>query len=314
VRVRLGYAPGAGNSWTLQFYADSTPVGSAMTIQGSETDKTFTNVNASFAAGELMSLLATESGDSIPSRIEVGCVIEVANANEWPVCVTIASQRWPDPGYAAPYGWDNGAPPATESDEQAMATSGLPVQVKNPRFRCQNPPGAGQSYEARVRKNGTDTACVVTLTEGQTSATGSGQAQFNTPGDLISIKLTATGSSLNLGWTRWAAVATTAVAEGNGGTANATVGSSVSHSVAEAAVTTRSAQVASFVSQATLEGGSRSVASAVVSSVDQEKNDSVVAFVEVGSDILHSMYEELQTLTIKPVRPPSHHGGGRSTK
>lgn len=195
--VKLGTAPGGGNSRTFTVYKNGSPTSLALTISGTNTAGSHTSDPVSLAAGDDISLVASSSGSpAATGSVNVGAVFESSVDHQY-ICsvsginpLTTGSTQY---AYLSGRGDINGG---VFNQTQGLTRNLFDATAKIVGIRAKMidaAPGSGKSWTFTLQKNGSDTGLACTISDTNTQASDTDSISL-ADGDLLETKIVPANS------------------------------------------------------------------------------------------------------------------------
>ena len=195
VRVKLGVAPGAGNTWNFRLMGGigGSTLRQSFAISDSTTEIDEV-VDIAFSRGDVPQISLTRSGTPADTYFEWSLEWESTEseagfctiANYGNFGITANVDRFFNPYYSFPQ-------QTTETNNEFIVPKDMTVRGMG--VRIFGTPGTGESYDFTLRKNGVDTAITFNVTGSGFSSDHSQTVSYS-KGDTMSIKVFRTTDSL----------------------------------------------------------------------------------------------------------------------
>lgn len=198
--VNLQTAPGAGKSWTYTLYVNGNPTALTCTISDANTTGSDTTHSVTVAPGDISSWQQTPSGTPAATLFSLSGTFTGTNSGE----TNISAGRGTAPSTSVT-NYSMISPGSSFSTNDAFISNVFPCDgvVDALYVDATGAPGAGNSYDITIMKNGSATTLTLNLADANLTGNATSAISF-AAGDTISIRFTPNGTPGSLTNVRWA--------------------------------------------------------------------------------------------------------------
>lgn len=192
--VQIDTAPGGAASYTFTVYKNGIATALTAAISGTNTSATDSTDSVSFAAGDTISMGVTPANTPAAITMSMWNMQATASSFQQIMGAHSSSLNTTAPLYFGVNSTGTAATTqfASQSDAAMVIAAAGTLSLLN--LTLSGTPGSGQSYAATLELNGADSALVATVADTNTTNTDATHSINVLPGDVVSLKITPTGT------------------------------------------------------------------------------------------------------------------------
>lgn len=184
VYIELDADPGVGNSWAFTIYKNGSSVGaSTVTLGSGETTKNVTGLTIDIAPGDVFAMESLPTSNPTNSGVRYGIAYTPDVDGQWNICLCTPDSNDYTNGHYTFLNAGQDFEDATENlrfeGAHSAGDSTKDWHIKSSRGKLNTAPGGSETRTFTLRKNGGDTANVLSFSAAGTTATSAQAVDFD---------------------------------------------------------------------------------------------------------------------------------------